>query len=138
MQSSAANCGPFALGNGLMALGIKRTAEELEVACGTTATLGTSTAKLIRAITRIEGCEPVKIVERRSDVAMLKLRGALQDGRPVILLWEQGAHWVAAVGMLGRRFLVADAADNELVLSFDADELAAQWFDGARYEGIML
>ena len=138
MQNSQATCGPTALQNALFALGIRRSQEELEVACKTTATMGTSTAKLLKAVGQIEGCVPVRFNERRRDVALLKLRCAVMDGRPVILSWQTGTHWVAAVGMLGPRFLVADAAEAELVLSFTVDELAALWDDDGKYEGVII
>ena len=124
--------------NALRALGIQRTAAELEAACRTTQTLGTSTTKLVRAAGQIEGCAPVRFAERRQDVALLKLRCAVTDGRPVLCSWNDGEHWVAVVGMLGPRFLVADPAEAELVLSYTVDEVVALWTEGGRFEGIIL
>lgn len=142
-QDSQANCGPYALMNALRSLGIMRTREELEVLCGTTMTDGTPPPKLLRAIGRIDGCQPVKIRERRRDIALLRLKGALDQGRPVVLVWQDsegnsGGHWVAAVGMLGDRYLIADAADNELVLSHTVAEVAEKWVDEGVYEGVVL
>lgn len=137
-QDSQANCGPYALLNALRALGIQRTAEELESACGTTMTKGTSTAKLFKAANKIEGCSCVRINERRRDVALLKLQHALQNGRPVVIAWADGSHWVCAIGMLGPRYLIADAAENELVLSIEVEEVEKQWEDEGRYDGIIL
>lgn len=143
MQDSQANCGPFALKNALAALGVERSAEELEKACGTTATSGTPTRGILKAALKIDGCHPVKLRERRRDIALLRLKGALDWGRPAILVWcdsegNPGGHWVAVVGMLGDRYLVADAADNELVLSFSAAEVAERWVDEGVYEGVVL
>jgi ABC-type bacteriocin/lantibiotic exporter with double-glycine peptidase domain len=140
MQDSQANCGPFALKNALEALGIKRSAEELEKACGTSATNGTPTKGILKAANKIEGCNPVVIRESKSDVALLKLEHALRHGRPVVISWSTvspGDHWVAVVGVLGERFLVADAADSELVLSMTVDELEAKWRDN-KYEAVIL
>jgi hypothetical protein len=142
-QDSQANCGPYALMNALRAIGIMRTREELEVLCGTTMTDGTPPRKILRAVSKIEGCYPVKLREKRRDIALLRLRGALDQGRPVVLVWHDsegnpGGHWVAAVGMLGDRYLIADAADNELVLSLTVDEVATYWTDEGVYEGVIL
>jgi len=140
MQDNQSNCGPFALKNALAALGIERSAEELEKACGTTATRGTSVRNLVRAAGKIEGCDAVLLREKRSDVALLKLEHAVAAGRPVLITWsteEPGDHWVAVVGALGDRYLVADSADSELVLSYTAGELEAKWRDSS-YEGVIL
>lgn len=140
MQDSQANCGPFALRNALQALGIVRTAGELESACRTTATDGTTVRNILRAAQKIEGCFPVLVKEKRRDVAMLKLRASLDYGRPVVLSWnseEPGDHYVAAVGLIGTRYLVADSADNELILSLTAEQLEERW-RGGNYEGVAL
>ena len=140
MQDQQHNCGPFALKNALAALGIDRSAEELERLCGTTATDGTPTRGVMRAAGRIEGCAPVLIRERRRDIALMRLAEALRRGRPVVLSWcssEPGDHWVAAVGVLGERYLVADSGDTELVMSYPVNALEAKWRDG-RYEGVII
>lgn len=139
-QDAQHNCGAFALYNGLRALGIERSTDECERLCGTTATDGTPTRGLVRAAKTIEGCSPVVIRERRRDIALLRLHGALTRGRPVILSWTTkvpGDHWVTAVALLGERYMVADAADNELVLSLAVDEVADRWYDGG-YEAVVL
>lgn len=140
LQDNQANCGPAALKNALQALGIERTMQELEAACKTSATNGTPTKNILAAAKAIEKCKPHKVLEAKRDVALLRLRFALQAGRPVLLSWcstSPGDHWVAAVGMLGERFLVADAADSELVLSLDVKQLEEKWRD-SRYEGVIL
>lgn len=140
MQDSQANCGPYALKNALSALGVERTAGELESACRTSATDGTSMRNILRAAQKIEGCAPYSIKEKRTDVAMLKLRYAVSSGRPVVLAWnsgEPGDHYVAAVARLGDRFLVADSANNELILSLTAAQLEERW-RGTSYEGVVL
>ena len=140
LQDNQANCGPAAMKNALQALGIERTLPELEAACKTSATNGTPTNNIIRAAKKIEGCKPIKILETRAGVALIQLRFALQSGRPVLLSWcssTPGDHWVAAVGLLGERYLVADAADSELVLSLTVEELEGKWRDN-KYEGVIL
>jgi ABC-type bacteriocin/lantibiotic exporter with double-glycine peptidase domain len=137
MQDSQANCGPFALKNALEALGIQRSAVELEKACGTTATKGTPLRGIYRAAVKIEGCDPVVLRERRMDVAMLKLDHSVRKGRPAVLIVDQGNHWVAVVGTLGDRYLVADSGDSELVLSYGVGQLEGRWRDSS-YEGVLL
>lgn len=138
MQSSQSTCGPTALHNSLLALGIQRGLDELEIMCGCTATDGTSTKKLMRAAAKIEGCRPVLIRDRKPDIAALRLRFALQSGRPVVLVWGDGSHWVAAVGMLGEKVLVADSAESELVLSMEIEEVMEGWVDSGVFEGVVL
>lgn len=127
LQDSQANCGPVSLRNALSALGLRRSTEELETLCRTNATEGTTARNLTRAATTIEGLSPRRIEETRRDVALLVLRHALACGRPVVLLVDNWSHYVAAVGTLGERYLVADSADAELVVSLAVDELAGRW-----------
>lgn len=128
LQSSQANCGPFALRNALMALGLQRSEKECEALCRVTAADGTSAANLWRAVQKVDDLRPRKIDEGRFDVAMLQLHAALDCGHPVILLVDNWEHWVAAIGTLGTsRVLVADSADAELVLSYDWGQLMKRW-----------
>lgn len=136
MQDTAANCGPAALSNALDAMGIKRSQDECAALCKTTATEGTSPKKLLAAITAV-GRKGIVIKERRTSVALAFLEGALSRGRSVVLCVDNDSHWVAAVGLLGDRVLVADSADNDLVLSYDLAGLAKRWGEG-RYYGIAL
>ncbi len=139
MQDTAANCGPAGMSNALAALGIARSQAECEALAKTTAAEGTSPAKLLRGLKSLEGVRPVVLKETRQDVALLRLDKALRYGRPVILLVDDGQHWVAAIGQLGERYLVADGADNELVLSLDMAALAARWIEDERtYYGVIL
>lgn len=55
----------------------------------------------------------------------------------MILLVDANSHWVAAVGRLGDRILVADSADNDLVLSYSAEQLVDRWA-GPAFFGIVL
>ena len=92
------------------------------------------------AATKIEGCHPVLLREGKSDVALLKLEHALRHGRPAVIAWSSevpGDHWVAVVGVLGERYLVADSANSELVISYEVNELEAKWRD-SKYEGVIL
>jgi ABC-type bacteriocin/lantibiotic exporter with double-glycine peptidase domain len=137
-QTSRASCGPFALLNALKAIGIERTPEELETLCKTSMTDGTDTPNMVKGAAKIDGCTPIRIKERRRDVALLRLRFALTSGRPVVLSWCEGSHWVAAIGVLGERYLICDSDDLELVLSYQVEEVAKLWVDEGIYEGVVL
>lgn len=139
-QDSESNCGVYAVRNALFAMGIERTAAELEKVLGTTATDGTNIRRMLKYLATVENCDPVRIKEKRSDVALLKLEHALRAGRPVIISWtteDPGDHWVAAVGMLGELFLIADSAEMELVMSFSVDEVQEKW-DCGGFDGVVL
>lgn len=141
MQSSQANCGPTALHNALLTLGIQRSEAELEQLCATSATHGTSVRGLLRGAAKIEGLLPVQIRERRADVAMLRLRFAIDVGRPVLVLWrvtDPGDHWVAVVGRLGETYLIADSGDHELVVPYSIEAVVNNWYDGSGYYGVQL
>lgn len=116
----------------MAAVGLTRSQHECEVLCGTTGTDGTSPKRLVAAI-RAVGRDPVVINERRAEVALLMLLSCLDQGRPGVLCVEDATHWVAAVGTLGPRVLIADPADNELVLSLTRTDLAAKWEHGGRF-----
>lgn len=140
MQDNAANCGAYALKNALAALGIERTAAELESACGTSATNGTDPRGIYRAASKIDGCTPIRLREKRRDIALMRLSEALRRGRPVVISWNSespGDHWTAVIGVLGDRYLVVDSACSELVVSLGVDELEASWVDGS-YLGIII
>lgn len=141
MQDSAANCGPTALHNALLAIGVVRSVQELEVLCSTSATNGTPVRSLKRALSKIEGVTAVEIKERRRDVAALKLRHSIHSGRPVILLWTSaspGDHWVAAIGLLGDKYLICDSADLELVISLGIESVCTRWECDGVYQGVTL
>lgn len=141
LQSSQANCGPFAVRNALSALGVSRSEQECESLCKVTGTHGTRARDLVRGLAAIESVMPSCIDETRRDVGLLRLDAALRAGRPAILLVDAWSHYVAAVGVLGNRYLVADSADSELVVSVDVAGLATWWgCEGARrpYWGVIL
>ncbi len=138
MQDTAANCGPASVSNALQALGIVRSQQECETLCKTSGTDGTSAKNIIKALQSV-GCSGVVVKEKRAAVAMLMLRHWLGIGRPVVLCVDQGSHWVAAVGSLGMdRVLVADPADNELVVSCDSAEMVDWWAAPSGFYGIAL
>lgn len=140
MQDSQAGCGPASMSNALSAMGIRRTIPECEALCKTTGTAGTSPKRLFKACHTVEGVSPGLLMEIRPEVALLRLEGSLRRGRSMLLCVDKYDHWIAAIGMLGERVLVADPADNDLVLSLQPGELLERWAgDGKfRFYGIIL
>jgi ABC-type bacteriocin/lantibiotic exporter with double-glycine peptidase domain len=138
LQDSQANCGAASLSNALAALGISHSQAECAELCKTTATEGTPPKRLLSGAKQL-GRQPQVVSEKRGAVAMLYLDAHLRAGRPAVLCVDNDEHWVAAVGLLGERILVADPADNELVLSYSRAGLVARWGSKAgRYYGIVL
>lgn len=137
MQDTQANCGPASLSNALAAVGTARSQDELAVMCKTTATEGTSAKRMLAALTAL-GRKPLVIREKRAETGVLFLCHWLSVGRPAILCVDNYTHWVAAVGLLGDRVLVADSADNELVLSLSRAELADRWGGTGTFYGIVI
>lgn len=137
MQDTAANCGPASLSNALQALGVSRTQAECETLCKTSGTEGT-TSRGLQAGIKAVGRKSDIINERRADVALTFLRADLHAGRAAVLAVDKDEHWVAAVGLCGERFLIADPADNELVLSLSGDQLKSRWASPVRYYGVVI
>lgn len=143
-QSYRADCGPSALGNALDALGIRRSHDELVTLCGTTAD-GTTPLQLKRAITALrDSCGlmgPGEMKDTHADVALLRLGAVLSDGRPAVLLVDSWEHWVAVVGRLGHRYVVADSADLRQTIHSTPADFADRWgYPGVRngFYGIAL
>lgn len=146
MQSTEAACGFCATSNALKALGVD--ASESDVARWVNKVRraehpgveGLGEMNLARALTEAAPKRHRLSVRAVSihdpETALLALRGALEDGAACVLAVDpdQGAdgsygaaHWVAAVGRLGSRFLVADSADTELVPSLSPSQLLLRW-----------
>lgn len=71
---------------------------------------------------------PSVLSERREDVAVLKLKSALDAGIVGILLVDNWEHWVVSFGTLGNQVIhVADSDNQELVLHYSPEQLARRW-----------
>jgi len=141
LQDSQANCGSTAVKNALCALGIDRSTEECELLCGTTAIQGTPPRRMIKGLESIHELDVQVISEHRKEIALLLLCESLRDGRPVILLVDKNEHWIAAIGLLGDRIIIADGADNELVTSYNTDGISGRWVGTSKrqtYYGIRI
>lgn len=137
LQDLKSSCGAASLVNALQALGDHAFQEVVWQLAGGDAD-GADERQLRDAMEALGYVGRPASPRRRAD-AMAWLRRQLAAGRPVIIAVAQddpADHWVTVVGQLGSRFLVADPADAELVVSVDAKRLAEWWHDGEVYFGI--
>jgi ABC-type bacteriocin/lantibiotic exporter with double-glycine peptidase domain len=125
-QTTQATCGPAALYNAGCALGRRLALDECEAACKTT-TRGTGIRQLLAGARALGFKVETELRESRDDAAAAILWSHLHCGRVAILCVDASEHWVAAVGRVGGRYLVADGADAELVLSYSEGELLQRW-----------
>jgi predicted double-glycine peptidase len=123
LQDEQSACGAYALANAFEALlgpGNGLTADVCKQLTGYLPSKGVSAAGMRRAVQRA-GYRPVRVT------SMLELRGALSSGLPVMMLVDAHEHWIAAIGLLGSRVLIADAALGDLVLGVDGEALLGRW-----------
>lgn len=126
LQDTPAACGPASLCNALEAVGVRIPQETAHKLSGCTGVKGTSERGIIRALTTL-GHRAIQIKESDSGIAMVTLRGYLFHGVPVILLVDNGGHWVTAAGTLGSRVNVVDSADGGVLSCLETDELLPRW-----------
>lgn len=139
LQSSQALCGAAALANALRAVGVHKATEDrivtlikasADASDGTPAAEGIGPVQLDRAAGAFGYVlEPVTVHNPLAAFAML--RGWVAGGYPVLLAvdWHNGdaGHWMAAVGVMGDYVLVADSANDEIVLPYAGQALCRRW-----------
>lgn len=139
LQSSQSLCGAAALANALRSVGVHKATEDRIVTLikasadssdGTPAAEGIGPAQLDRAASAFSyTLEPLTLYHPQA--AYYALRGFLTDGKPCLLGVDvhQGdvGHWVAAVGLLGDYILVADSANDEIVVPYAWQPLCNRW-----------
>jgi hypothetical protein len=146
MQSTEAACGFCATANALKALGFD-SVDEATVARWVNkvrraehpGVQGLGEMNLVRALTEAAP-KRLRLTARAMLVhdgptALAALRGHLEAGAVAVLGVDpdeqDGAmamsHWVAAVGRVGERFLIADSAETELVVSRSPRQLTTRW-----------
>jgi len=136
-QSRKSSCGPASLVNALEAIGIERSEDEI----GTLAkqdTNGTTPLRMRRAAESI-GVEVLNVCEKRQEVAGWLIESQLRSGNPGIIVVDNDEHWVSVVGLLGDTFIVADPADNDLLLFYSLQGLLDRWKNpDGKYAGFFL
>ena len=135
-QNTNFNCGPAALANALEVYG-KKVTQEAIAAIAKTTTEGTDEAGLIRA-TKKNGFVPYKIRMKIGSVAFNDLWIQLGLGRPVILCVDKWTHWVAAVGLVGRKVIISDPAYDDYVKYMSEDDLLTWWGYKKRFNGFII
>jgi ABC-type bacteriocin/lantibiotic exporter with double-glycine peptidase domain len=136
-QSRKFSCGSTALGNALEVYGIFKSEEYLSEVCKTNIN-GTSSAGL-RAGIQAVGCSAIDIKLRDASEARKKLEECLVLGHPVILCVDDWSHWVALVGHINSKAIIADSASVHLVEYFKWPDLMTRWKHyGSRYHGVIV
>ncbi len=130
LQSSQSLCGAAALANALRAVGVHKATEDRIVdvikksadsAEGTPASEGIGPPQLERAANFFHyTLEPVTL--NHTTAAYHLIRGSILDKRPCLLAVDHhrgdAGHWVAAIGVLGDWLLIADSANDEIVVPY--------------------
>lgn len=148
LQSSQASCGRAAASNALKALGhdiseqqVDRLLKTIKIVGDEHAADGTGFDTLARALSQAPRSWGVEAPELFSshcrETAVFSLRGLLGSGRVALLWVDLDKHCVAVIGTVGRRFIICDAADDELVLSYSEGQTLARWGSEGSEHGIM-
>lgn len=132
-QSTDHFCGPAAVANALRALG--RNVTEMQVEAAVAKAHRKGEPKAVEGTSHIQIKKALEVMKYRyaefslahAEAAWRTLRSYLLDGNPVMLSVDSDEHWICAIGIIGTRILVADAADSELVLSYDREEMLRRW-----------
>lgn len=106
-QSGPGFCGAAAIVNALRCYGVRVREDVAARHAGTTKEHGTQEHGVKQSLERL-GFAHSEINERRYANAEGLLLASITRGHPVIILAEEGEHWVTAVGMIGPRVIVAD------------------------------
>lgn len=127
LQSGLSDCGAVAISNALQAIGLASTPEAVRELAGTSGD-GTGAAGLKTAARKL-GAVVSLVSTRDPRLALDALHGALHVGASVVPCFDQGGHWVAAIGHLGRRVLVFDSAmvKRPMVTAFEDEALLEAW-----------
>jgi predicted double-glycine peptidase len=132
LQSTLYSCGPCAVLNALTALGRAEpelTEQVMIRLAGCTPTFGSNATGLKRALSALR-FKSRALSYAQPTRALGGLRRALKAGHPVIMLVDGDDHWVACVGALGDRFLLADSGGSGVVDSLSTEQLTRRWRGG--------
>jgi ABC-type bacteriocin/lantibiotic exporter with double-glycine peptidase domain len=136
-QSRKSSCGPASLVNALEALGIGRSEDEIG-ALSKQDTNGTTSSNLRKAAEAV-GVEVMNVCEQREEVAGWLIESQIRSGHPGIIVVDNDEHWISVVGILGNTFIVADPADNDLLLFYSLTGLLTRWRSpNGKYAGFFL
>jgi hypothetical protein len=126
LQEFKPGCGAGSIANALLAMGEHQFQEVIWTVAGGSSD-GLAPGRLLSGLDTL-GYLGRELGFRVPGSALRALRRLLGAGTPVILCVDDWEHWVTAIGVLGERFLVADPADAEIVLSLSEGDLTRRWF----------
>lgn len=127
-QEKSFSCGPSALKNCLIFLGVERSESYLRFLMGTNRN-GTSEKGIIKSLEILK--LNYTITQTKSfTVFRKKLIKNLKAGNPCILLIESGSHWVAAISYYNKLVTIIDSDYKSIKQQFkfsDLKNLAFIW-----------
>lgn len=123
------SCGPAAIVNALRCLGIKKTEKTILKTSNTNSKNGTSEEDMIRVLTDLGFCIR-KHEQGQYEKAWKWLHNKLKAGSPVIISVRNWQHYVAAIGVMGDRIIIADSGDKKEngVLVLNKAKLKKFWY----------
>lgn len=134
-QSKKFTCGPAAICNAMLVYGEYYQEDDLTKECKTTPLQGTSEAGVIAGI-KFTGRQVEVHKGRDSLTSVMWVDTSIRLGTPVILCVDKWGHWVTVIGAVGDKYLVADSANDRLILPYTSLELVDRWNYDSRYYGI--
>jgi len=125
------SCGPASIINALRCFGIKKAEKTIRKTSNTNPHNGTSEEDMIRVLTGLKFCVR-KHEQGQYSKAWKWLYNKLKSGSPVIISVRNWQHYVAAIGIIGNRIIIADPdyGDKEEngILIFDKAKLKKFWY----------
>jgi ABC-type bacteriocin/lantibiotic exporter with double-glycine peptidase domain len=103
LQKHAWTCGPYAILNAARAIGVRLTEAEIRKHTDTTPEDGTNEHGIKNALERL-GFESASFTMGQD-----RAFEQLFQGHPVIISVEDGKHWIAVIGTVGKRVLTFDS-----------------------------
>lgn len=129
-QEFKAGCGAGAILNALLALGEHQFQEVVHALAEGTSD-GIAPASIRNCLDEL-GYGTAELKFAASPPALRALRRSVRKCAPVIVCVDDWEHWVTVIGALGERFLVADPADNELVVSLSTAQFLKRWLKSGK------
>jgi hypothetical protein len=125
-QPNSWTCGPFALKHALAIIGVFVDEREVARLARTHWWNGTDEIKLARAA-RAYGCDLPLVRRKNADRARRELVEQLRNGHPTLLCVDKWSHWVTAVHVEGKKFVVLDSSHTPVVQILSWRELSRSW-----------
>lgn len=139
-QNKPYYCGPASVQNALLALGTKVSQDRLAYIMGTTEADGTDEDGIKRGILFMDR----DVDEFATDHDMAAYGWVWNNamlGRPTVLCADQWGHWIAVIGLLGKRLVLFDPAryrhntDRLGTFTLPKDRLLRRWKAAHRVAG---